>query len=253
METAARIGWLARGVLYVLVATLVARIPSVGGERSADKQGAFATLAASPFGGWLLGAVVVGMLGFAAWRAWSAIRGSEVKTTRRLAWAGSSLVYLGLAGLALGILLRGDDGSNEEKALTARALELPGGTVLVGGVAVAVLATGVNHLRKAAKQRFLRDIDEDAIPARVLRPVRVIGVLGQIGRAFVWGLVGWFLLRAAVQHDPSEPIGLDEALRNLADESWGPALLRIASACLLAYAVLCFAIATWPDPEPDDA
>ena len=54
METAGRVGWLARGVLYLLVAALVARVPSTGSSHEADQHGAFASVASSPFGGVLL-------------------------------------------------------------------------------------------------------------------------------------------------------------------------------------------------------
>lgn len=251
METAARIGWLTRGVLYALVAVLVARIPSTGSQESADKKGAFATLAESPFGGWLLGAVTLGMIGFAGWRLVSAIRGSDEKPAKRLSWLGSAVVYVGLTVLAVGVLRGGDSGGNTEKELTARLLELPGGPVLVGAIAVAVLAIGANQLRKAVKEKFLQYIDEGAIPAGLRGAVRAVGVLGCLGRALVWSLVGWFLLQAAVQHDPNEPVGLDESLRRIAGESWGPTLLWVACFGLVAYAALCFATAAWVDPEPD--
>jgi hypothetical protein len=252
MEVAARMGWVARGVLYALVAMLVVGIPSAGGgDRSADKKGAFEALATKPYGSWLLAAVIVGMLGFAAWRAWSAVRGTEEKATRRLSWVGSAVVYVGLATLAIGVLRSGDSGGNQEKAITARILEWPAGPVIVGAVALAILATAANHLRKGIKKRFLRDIDEGDVPDSALPAVRTAGVLGLFGRALVWGLVGWFLLRVAVQHDPSEPVGLDESLRRLAEESWGTTVLWAAVAGLFAYAVLCGATAMWPDPEPD--
>lgn len=251
MEAAARIGWITRGVLYVLVAVLVARIPSTGGGKPADKKGAFATLAESPFGGWLLGAVAAGMLGFAAWRLLSAIRGADEKATKRLSWVGSAVVYIGMFVLAVGVLRGSGDGGNRERVLTARLLELQGGQVIVGVVGIAILAVAANHLRKAIKERFLQYVDEGDVPASLDSTVRVVGVLGCLGRALVWSLVGWFVVQAAVQHDPNEPIGLDESLRRMAAESYGPTVLWCAFAGLIAFGVLCFATAAWPDPEPD--
>jgi hypothetical protein len=251
METAARIGWLTRAVLYGLVAVLVARIPSTGGEESADKQGAFATLADSPLGGWLLGAVIVGMLGFAGLRAWTAIIGSDEKVGRRLGWTGSAIVYVALAVLAFGVLRSGDSDGNTEKALTVRILELPGGPVYVAVIALVVVIVGLNHLRKAVKKKFLHDVDEGAVPGGARSAVRAAGVFGLLGRSLVWVLVGWFLARAAVRHDPNEPIGLDESLRRLAGESWGPTVLWVVAIGLAAYGVFCLAVTAWPDPEPD--
>ncbi len=251
MEVAARIGWLARGALYLLLAVLVAGIPTARTAGRADKQGAFAALADSPYGGWLLGAVAVGMAAFAAWRLWSAVRGTEEKATHRVGWVGSALVYAAMTALAIGVLRGSESSANHEKAVTVRILTWPNGHLVVGLVAVALLVAAANYVRKAVTKRFLRDIDEGAVPRRLDRPVRVLGVVGWLGRAIVWGLIGWFLLRAAVQHDPNEPVGLDESLRALVDDAWGPTLLWLACVGMVAFALLCAATAAWPDPEPD--
>ena len=252
MEVAARIGWFARAALYALVAVLLAGIRSPGGGREVNKEGAFEAVAGSPYGRWILSAIVVGMIGFAVWRAWSAVRGTEEKPNRRLGWAVSAAVYTVLAVLALGVLLgRGSGSGSEEQTFTARVMEWPGGPFVVGAVALGILAVAANYVRKGVKERFLQDVDEGAVPEGALPAVRVIGVVGWLGRALVWGIVGWFLLRAAVQHDPSEPVGLDRSLRKLAEESWGATVLWVAFGGLVAYAVLCVATALWPDPEPE--
>jgi hypothetical protein len=254
MEVAARIGWLARGALYLLLAVLAARIPDTANGERVDKQGAFAELAGSPFGGWLLGAVAVGLVGFAAFRLWAAARGTDEKPNRRLGWVGSAVVYAVLAVLAFGVLRGAGDsggGGSDEKALTTRILTWPGGQLIVGAVALVVLGVAANYVRKGIKERFLRDIDEGAVPDRLHEPVRVLGVVGWLGRALVWALVGFFLLRAAIQHDPNEPVGLDESLHALMGQGWGVALLWLAVAGMLSFALLCAATAAWPDPEPD--
>ena len=51
------------------------------------------------------------------------------------------------------------------------------------------------------------------------------GVVGLLARMIVFGLIGWFLIKAAAEYDPKEAIGLDGALQKLAHQSYGPALL----------------------------
>ena len=251
MEVAARIGWLARGALYLLLAVLTARIPSGGGGERVDKKGAFTALADTPFGAWLLGALMVGMAGFAVFRLWAAVRGTDEKTNRRVGWVVSAAVYALLAYLAFGVLRGAGSDGNQEKAITAHVLTWSWGPLLVGGIALALLAVAGNYVRKGVKERFLHDIDEGAVPDDLERPVRVIGVVGWLGRAIVWALVGVFLLRAAIQHDPNEPVGLDESLHALMGQGWGVALLWVAVAGMVSFALLCGATAAWPDPEPD--
>ena len=72
-----------------------------------------------------------------------------------------------------------------------------------------------------------------------------IGVVGLLARLVVFGLIGVFAIKAAIQYDPNEAIGLDGALQKLAQQSYGPWLLGLTAAGLLAYAVYCFADARY--------
>jgi hypothetical protein len=252
VEVTARIGWTARGVLYAVVAILVSQVASSGGSKGrADQQGAFATLADRPFGKVLLLVVAGGLLAFAVFRAWAAIRGGDEKTNRRLGWGISAVVYAYLATLAIGVLRNGAKSGNEKQALTARVLDWPGGPIIVGIAGLVVIGVAANYFRKGVKERFLHDIDEGAVPDRFHTAVRAVGMAGWLGRSLAWTLVGFFVLRAAWQHDPNEPVGLDQTLHKLAGESWGPPVLWVACAGLAAYALLCFATAAWPDQDPD--
>ena len=54
-----------------------------------------------------------------------------------------------------------------------------------------------------------------------------------------------FLLRAAVQYDKTEPVGLDQSLRNVAVEAWGPFVLMVTAIGLAAYGLFSFVEARW--------
>lgn len=250
VEVAGRAGWAARGVLYLLVAVLAARLTTTGGsQKEADQNGALATLAESGFGRVLLVVVVAGFAAFAVWRLWSAIRGDDEKTTRRLAWCGSAIVYANLFLLGIGVL-RGHTKSGNKQALTARVLGWPGGPIIVGVAGLVILAVSANALRKGIKERFRHDIDEAGVPGGLLPVVKGVGVAGWLGRSLVIGIAGWFVLQAAWHRDANKPAGLDASLRSVATASWGTALLWVAAVGLAAYGLLCLATATWLEP-PD--
>lgn len=61
----------------------------------------------------------------------------------------------------------------------------------------------------------------------------------------MFGLVGWFLVKAAIEYDPQGAEGLDGALGRLAGQPYGQALLGVAAAGLVAYALDCFAQARY--------
>ena len=52
-------------------------------------------------------------------------------------------------------------------------------------------------------------------------------------------LLGFFLIRAAVQFSPDEAEGLDGALRRLAETTWGTAAVVAMGIGLLIYGAFC--------------
>jgi hypothetical protein len=53
----------------------------------------------------------------------------------------------------------------------------------------------------------------------------------------VLSLVGAFLIKAAVEYDPSNAVGLDGGLARLEHASYGPYLLGVVAAGLIAFGV----------------
>jgi hypothetical protein len=64
-----------------------------------------------------------------------------------------------------------------------------------------------------------------------------IGVVGHLARMIVFGLIGVFLIKAAVEYNPNTAIGLDGALRKLAAQTYGSVLLGLVAAGLIAFAL----------------
>lgn len=61
----------------------------------------------------------------------------------------------------------------------------------------------------------------------------------------VFGLVGFGLIKAAIDYNPHSAIGLDGALNKLAHSSDGPALLGVVAAGLIAFALYSIADARY--------
>ena len=62
-----------------------------------------------------------------------------------------------------------------------------------------------------------------------------VGVVGHLARAVVFALIGWFVIKAAIDFDPDKAVGLDQALAKLASSSFGPAVLGLVAAGLIAF------------------
>jgi hypothetical protein len=249
----ARLGLVSRGVVWTLIGVLAVSVARTGGRgEQADQTGALRTLAGSPGGTALLLALAAGFLAYGLYRVLTAAVGhlDEHGARRRVRRAKSTAevaLYLAAAGSVLRTALgRAPDGERQTESLTATALGLPGGRALVGVVGAGAVVVAVALAVRAVAQRPHAD-RLDGVPGPVRRPVVALGVAGLLGRSLAVGLVGGFLVSAAVRVDPDRARGLDQSLDALRDQPFGPYLLLLAAGALLSYGLWSFAEAAWRD------
>ena len=246
VEGGGRIGLAAKGVSYVLVALLAIQVALGRGGDPEDREGALQAVGDEPFGAVLLGLLAAGFGGYALWRFAQAFldRDSEGEGPKGLAkragYLGKGLLYTALCVVCVSILFGSGTGGGDEKQATARVLEFPLGRWLVGAVGAGFLiAAGYNAFR-AVTRKFEDHLQTGRLNRGERRIITVAGVTGHLARTVVFGLVGWFVIKAAWEYDPREAIGLDGALSKLAAEDYGPVLLGTTAAGLLAYGLFCF-------------
>ena len=118
------------------------------------------------------------------------------------------------------------------------------GRWLIGLIGVIVIAAGIYRLVKGLKQDVEDELDLSGMsPERVLW-TRRLGAIGEVGRGIAIGVIGFFLLRAALDFDANEATGLDGALRRLALETWGVLVVAVIALGFVAYGVFCLATFT---------
>lgn len=220
-----RIGFLGRGVLYILIAWLVLRT-----GRTEDVTGALEYLGRGT-GRVLLIIITAGLLAYGLWRLADALfgienRGSEAKAMRKRGAAGCiGLVYLFLAFKAVRILFVGHAGVMTPRQQADAVLDLPGGTIMLGLVAAGLVIGGLYQLRKAGKCSFLAPLDQRAqAPA-----IKWLGRLGYAARGVVFMTVGYLVGRAAIDGRSQEAGGMEQALDVLS----GPLLYSVALGLML--------------------
>lgn len=249
-ERLGRFGFAAKGVLYGIVALIAIQVALGSGELE-DKKGALQAVAEQPYGEILLGILAAGLAGYALWRLVEAALGpadeSGVKALgKRLLSLGKGILYAGICFVAVSILVgAGAGGSGDEDETTARLLELPAGVWLVTAAGAGLIVAALYNGYRGVTRKFCDDLR--GMSAAEERWVAGIGIVGHVARLVVFGLMGVFLVKAALEYDPEEAVGLDGALATVAQQPLGPALLGLAAAGLLAYGLFCLVQARYRD------
>ena len=84
------------------------------------------------------------------------------------------------------------------------------------------------------------------MPTGSRRIVWFLGTFGITARGVVFGLVGFFLVRAAWDYDAKKARGLDGALRHtVAESDLGRLLVGVCAVGLIAFGLYAYAEAAW--------
>ncbi|OZC04436.1 DUF1206 domain-containing protein [Rubricoccus marinus] len=252
METAGRIGYAFKGVLYVLLGVLAVQAALSGGDAE-GQTGALRAVADNSFGGILLALLAVGLGAYSLWRLATAILDPENHGTdasglvHRVGYFASAVAY-GYFAFVAGRLVWGSGGGGEgggasEQAQTA--FGLPGGRWLVALAACALLGFAAREAYRAYSAKFMQDLALDGIGQDQRHNVERLGRAGLAARAVVYGLLGASLAVAAWQTDASEAMGLDAALDSLRQAPYGVWVLAAVGLGLAAYGLYCGVMAKY--------
>jgi hypothetical protein len=115
----------------------------------------------------------------------------------------------------------------------------------VGIAGLIIIGVGLEQGYKGITKGFCEKSKTEQMSEGVKRFFTALGVFGHLARMVVFALIGYFLVRAAIDYDPDEAIGLDGALAALRDASYGPFLLGVVAAGLIGFAAYSIADARY--------
>lgn len=252
LEVLARVGLVAKGISFALVGVLALEVALGRGGKSTSREGALATVATHSWGEFLLYALAAGFAAYALWRVAQAFfeREDDDKKlwAKRAGYLGRAAIYTGLAYTSVKIAsgtAQTDSQTERAHKTTAEILSWPAGTWLVGLAGLCVIGAGLFNGYRGVTQSFAEKWRPKGSTEEIGRWAKRIGVVGLLARCVVFGLIGAFAIKAALEYEPREAIGLDGALRKLSEQSYGQWLLGLTAAGLVAYAVFCFAEARY--------
>ncbi len=250
----ARFGYAAKGVVYIIIGGLAALAAFTGGGRTTDSRGAFEEILSQSYGKLLLGAVAIGMAAYAIWRIVQAVKDTENKGSdakgiaRRIGYAAIGVIHIGVAYSAAQLIFGSGGGSRGDaasKEWTATLLAQPFGQWLVGAVGLGFIAFAVSQFYKAFTAKFREKLKTNEMDKKTETFATRSGQAGLSARGVVFGIIGVFLIQAALHSNAGEARGLSGALRALEQQSYGQWVLGIVALGLVAYGFYMLVLARY--------
>ena len=244
----AEFGFYTKGFLFIVIGALAILVAV--GDRSgklADPTGALSYIAQLSYGKILLIIFIVGAISHGAWNI---LRGvADVDNAgdkwqgiiKRIIAVSVGFFYFFLAWTALSIIVTvGVEVQNGtvQKTLTGIILDLPLGAVLVFLIGLSVIGAGFNECYRGITGKFQEDYRLRELQGGKRKIVTVLGALSFTARAVIFGVMGYFFIRAAIESDPNAAMGIDGALRVLASNYYGKTILFVAAAGVICHGVL---------------
>lgn len=249
-----RAGFVARGITYGLIGVLALALAAGAGTfgTAPNQQGALELIDRSWPGRAALVAIAAGLLAYALWKLTQGIfgagpeggGGTDLKD--RVANVSGGVAYVIFFFVALRVLTGTAGRSTTEPRQTAAGvLGWPGGSVIVGAAGAILLLVSLYQLYEGLAGHFAHDSKVGRMKAHERRVFMTLGRIGLSARAVVFALIGYFVLRAAIDYNPGTAVGVDGALARLHHQPAGPWLEGIVAAGLLVFAAFSVAEARY--------
>ncbi|HYC32419.1 MAG TPA: DUF1206 domain-containing protein [Gemmatimonadales bacterium] len=230
VERLARVGYVAKAVLYGTIGILAAQAAFGEGGGTTDTRGALRALLAAPYGRGMLAVVAIGLLGYTAWLLVRAVtdaehRGREPKgIAMRVGDVVRGLAHGALALAALRLARGEGDGGGGDGARewAGRVMEAPLGEVLLWIAAVGIGGYGLYQVYRAFAAKLSRRLSLGELPPGTAGWIIAVSRFGIGARGVVFCFIAWFVARAAAEHDPAKAGGVRESLRALAEMGHWP-------------------------------
>lgn len=257
-DRGARTGLAFRGLVYLLLGYLIARIAdgALGGSgthKTASGPGVAQAVAAQPGGRALLVVLGAGLVLYAMFSLLDAVlhHDDEEPTAKR--WGDRFLsawgcFLYGAFGIYCFVTAASSDAGQKtasqsdhtQTRWSAEVLDWPAGWFYLGGLGIVLLVIAAFLVSRCVRMSFRTRLRRESMSRRAWAAAVFLAVLGYLGRAGVFALVGVFVLGAAIRNDPRQGNGVDGSARSFAQSAAGPYLLWTLAAALFGYGVYMF-------------
>lgn len=251
----ARTGFVAKGVVYGIIGVLTFKAAfDMGGQKAGQMQ-VLEFLEKQTFGNILLILMALGLACYATWRFIQAVKdpeniGDDSKAkAKRAGFFCSGLLYLGIGVMAALKAFgsgSGGSGSGSESAQNSSFLASDTGLWIIGIVGAGIVIAGIFQFVKAYKNDYQKKFDLSSLNDQKKREsVEKTAKFGLSARGVILLIIGYFAIQAALDSNPSEIKTTQEAFSFIQESDYGPWLMGLVAAGLIAYAIYMFLMAKY--------
>lgn len=233
-----RIGYAAKGVIYLLIGVLAFRLAAgLGGGRLLDPAGALRIVFQQPFGQGLLALIAVGILTYSTWQFIEGLWDTRRKGGGWGWWhrvltmiKGAAYATVGWQAARMVLGLRRSQGD-----LAADVISAPLGGVFLALVGIGVAIYGVFEVKDALQARFGDDLDASRLRREAGRWAAAVGRFGNGARGIILAVMGVAFVGAGFERNPDKAGGISDALATLFSQPYGVALAAAVAAGLACF------------------
>jgi hypothetical protein len=200
LEPVARAGFAAKGIVYLILGTLLTRAAFGAGGSITDMRGALRAILREPYGRPLLGVLAAGLVGYALWRFLEAFADANRKGTKpkalavRAGYAGSGIVYGSLAVYAGRLALHAPGRGNRGDSVLDGWIDASVAEWLVPLAALGLIGYAIQQFASAWRGKLDSSVRAGEAARETGRWVITVSRFGIAARACVFVGIGVLLL-----------------------------------------------------------